>query len=272
MTTHTPGAALRPFVRTLWHSHSQASSSAQRELSLPTGHAHLVLRLSEHPLRIHADLEDPVCHSLSHSLVGGPRAQYYVREVSHSVESVGAMLLPGAARLLFGVDESELAHLHTPLEDLWGTAARTLRDRLQNAGSPAQKLRLFEQSLAHVLTARLSKQKPLHPAVAHALLRFEQGAGIDQVVRDVGYSHRRFLTLFRSQVGLAPKRYCQVQRFQQAVALVSAPKTLGLAALATYAGYSDQAHFTREFKDFAGVTPGHYLALAPQGGNHVPLR
>lgn len=89
------------------------------------------------------------------------------------------------------------------------------------------------------------------------------------VVADIGLSHRRFLTLFEQAVGLAPKRYCRVLRFQRAIAGVVAGEALG--AVAIDAGYSDQAHLTREFQALAGVSPGAYRHISPERDHHVPV-
>jgi AraC-like DNA-binding protein len=85
--------------------------------------------------------------------------------------------------------------------------------------------------------------------------------------RASGRSHRSFVELFRRAVGLTPKRYCRVRRFQRALAL---PRG-SLGALALAAGYSDQAHFTREFRALAGLTPGEYRRRAPERAHHVPV-
>jgi AraC-like DNA-binding protein len=66
---------------------------------------------------------------------------------------------------------------------------------------------------------------------------------------------------FRSHVGVTPKRVARIYRFARLILSVDAPRPAGLAELAHTAGYFDQAHFSREFKDFTGHTPAEYLAL-----------
>ena len=199
MLIRAPRAALRPFVKTLWASDGEVARSApgaERERVLPTGNAHLVFRLSDLPLRLFDRIDDPDGRTLGHSVVGGPRAAFYLRDVSRPVRSVGAELLPGAALALLGVPADELAGRHTPLEELWGEAAREARDRLLEADTAALALELFESLLA----ARLPRVRGLHPAVAHALERFAMNAPVRDVVRESGMSHRGFIALFRRAV------------------------------------------------------------------------
>ena len=136
--------------------------------------------------------------------------------------------------------------------------------RIFSATTGEGRLAAFEA----VLRARLPTVRGMHPAVAAALAQLRQDEGIAAAVRTSGYSHRRFIALFREAVGLTPKVYCRVQRFQR---VLSGSPDMPLAALAFDAGYADQPHFTREFRELAGVSPGQYRAIAPAASHHVPM-
>jgi len=68
-------------------------------------------------------------------------------------------------------------------------------------------------------------------------------------------------TQFKSHVGVTPKRVARIYRFARLILSVDALRPVDWSALAQAAGYFDQAHFSREFKDFTGHTPMEYLAL-----------
>jgi AraC-like DNA-binding protein len=91
-------------------------------------------------------------------------------------------------------------------------------------------------------------------------------------VKESGYSHRRFIELFRRTLGLTPKLYCRVLRFQEALERGAATRAASWVDVALDAGYSDQAHFNREFLEFAGVTPGQYREISPAFSHHVAIR
>ena len=271
MLTRTPRPVLRPFVKTMWAMDQAPSPStvlADRERVLPTGTMHLVFRLSNHPLRLFDDINDRNGRELGYAIVGGARSNFYVRDISEPTSSVGAQLLPGAAEFLFGVPADELAERHTPLEDLWGHSAVDQRDRLLEGDSLERRLDIFES----LLMARLPRVYGLHPAVAHALERFTTTADVGEVVRQTGYSHRRFIALFSRAAGLTPKLFCRVLRFQRGVELTAAKQSPSRVDVALAAGYSDQPHFNRQFREFAGVTPGEYEQISPLSPNHVPIR
>ena len=274
MLTRKPQPALRPFIKTVWASRSQIlpqnsprSESVIRERVLPTGNMHLVFRLSPHPLRLFSNIDDSDGHTISRAVVGGARSTFYVRGISEPVCSVGAELYPGASQLLFGVPADELAGRHTVLSDLWGPTAKSVRDRLAEASDSEQQLQLFES----LLMARLPQVRGIHPAVAQALHQFTTTSNVRAVVKHSGYSHRRFIALFQQAVGLTPKRYCRVLRFQKILECVSANNTISFVDLALVAGYSDQAHFNREFQEFTGVTPTEYRQVSPLSAHHLPV-
>src|SRR5206468_3996838 len=138
---------------------------------------------------LYDDLTERTGTSVGHAVVGGARATFYLRDTPRRVRTVGAVLLPGAAALLFGAPADELAGRHTPLLDLWGrSAVEEARERLLEAADPERQLELFEALLA----ARLPALRGLHPAVAHALARFPSTGDVGAVVDETGYSHRRF--------------------------------------------------------------------------------
>jgi AraC-like DNA-binding protein len=172
------------------------------------------------------------------------------------------VLRPGAAELLFGAAADELSDRHTPLEDLWARAARVAHENLLEAHDVEQRLARLES----LLVSRLPVVHGLHPAVAFAIERFEAGDAVGAVVKGSGYSHRHFIDLFQRAVGLAPKAYCRVVRFQKALRRVI---TESWSVVALDAGYSDQAHFNRDFQEFAGVSPTAYRIAAPTSPNHV---
>lgn len=265
--TRPPGPVLRPFIKTLWAVDATPCVGARRERVLPTGAMHVVFRLSDAPLRLFDDPNGEAARTVGHAIVGGARSSFYVRDVSVPAHSVGAQLHPGAAPLLLGVPGEALAERHTALSDLWGRAADEARARIAEAGSLERKLEVFES----ILAARLPKIRAMHPAVAEALAHFSaDDADVGDVVAHTGYSHRRFIQIFREAVGLTPKLFCRVTRFQRALArAVTGPASW--AAVALDAGYSDQSHLSRDFLEFAGLPPGRYRKIAPASSNHVPI-
>src|SRR5262245_18393600 len=146
-----PRPALRPFIRVVWVSDRVGAADracCDRERMLGSGATHLVFRLSDRPIRLYDDVADPTGTGMGHAVVGGARATFYLRDTPRPSRTVGAVLVPGAAALLFAATADELAERHTSLVDLWGRAAVEARERLLEAAHPERQLDLFEALLA----------------------------------------------------------------------------------------------------------------------------
>lgn len=249
-----PRPELATYVEKVWCGESGAGFDLEHVL--PSGGMHVVFRLSGPAVRIEGK-------DFGYALVGGARSGYYVKDVRAAASSVGAVLKPGGSMALFGVPAWEFAERHTLLDDLWGRAASGLRARLMEADDGCIRLRIFESALL----AR-SRLVTLSPAMRGALDWIGRGGAVGESVAASGYSHRHFNALFRDAVGLTPKLYSRVQRFHRVLRGMG-PGT-SWAELAIAAGYSDQAHFCREFRAFSGVTPGEYVRTNPVDALHLP--
>ena len=170
------------------------------------------------------------------------------------------------AYAFLGVPARELTDAHADLAALWGSIARELRERLCETKTVADRFRILEDALL----ARL--RGSYHVAVSEALAAFERSRGaasIREVARATGLSQRRFIDVFRDAVGLTPKLYCRVLRFQHARALGG--RDWGEIALE--ASYADQAHLIRDFREFTSMTPAEYARRVSDDcfDNHVAI-
>jgi AraC-like DNA-binding protein len=178
---------------------------------------------------------------------------------------MGASLRAGAAGALLGVPVSELADRHIAIADLWGRRGRELHERLAETTTPQGAFEILEAALA----ARLRRPLLLHPAVAHALRAGSVGAlHVNEIQRETGYSAKHFIALFRAAVGLTPKQYLRIQRFGRVLQQLAAGPPVTLGDLAAAAGYSDQSHLTREFRELAGITPTQYRPAGARSEHH----
>jgi len=262
--------ALLPFVELFWSADDgdAVPSRLRREAILPTGTAHIAVRLTDEPIHFLANADDVVGHALRGAVVCGVRSQSYFKALPGDAPTVGAQFRSGAAALLLGMPAHHFAERHLPLEHFWGSAAASqLRERLAEQRNATARIDVFEA----ILAARLPRIRGLHPAIAAALPQLHAARNVGHVAEQTGYSHRHFDRLFTEAVGLRPKLYCRVARFARALERLTAEPEASWADVAAGAGYADQPHFNREFRAFAGLSPSRYRALAAGSGRHVPL-
>ncbi len=251
---HRPAAPLSHYVECLWWSRRDAAQDYWEHV-LPSGRVQLVFTLHEQPLLcLPASSASPI--RWSGSMVHGPQSGYYLAGPKPVGAVAGVAFRPGAAGAVLGLAAEALTDRHLSLEELWGARARNLREQLLAAPDPAAIFRLLEQSLSR----RIQRPLLMHPAVAQALVHGAPWSPdwTAQVRQASGYSPRHFIALFRGAVGLSPKHYQRIQRFNQVAQQLANAAGAGLADAAAGGGYADQAHFSREFRALAGVSPTHY--------------
>ena len=265
----TPAPPLSEFVELLWL-YEGYSQPHEKERLLPDGSMELVINLHEDQTRLYDSQDTAKVATLPGAIVVGAHSEFFVIDTAGQHSVAGVHFKPGGAFPFFDPPASELYNRLVSLDDLWGALAAQLRERLLEAPTPQAKLRILEETLLAQAARRLHR----HPAVAFALGEFHglpQTRSIADVTAQIGLSAKRFIQLFSGEVGLTPKLFCRVRRFQRALRLVGQGRPVQWAAVAADGGYFDQAHFIRDFRAFSGLNPSTYIAQRTEHLNHVPL-
>ncbi len=205
--------------------------------------------------------------TLPGALVCGTHSEFFVIDTEEQFAVLGVHFKPGGAFPFFKPPAGEVRNQHVALADLWGARAGELRERLLAAPTPEAKFRVLET----ILLAQLARPLARHPAVNFALRHLPRARSMAAVTEQIGLSQRRFIQLFDAQVGLTPKLYARVQRFQQVLRLIRRQTQIDWTEVALQCGYFDQAHFSHDFKAFSGFNPTTYLTLRGANLNHVRL-
>lgn len=227
---------------------------------MPSGTFELVVNLREDEFRIYDPERSEVCRQYSGAIVSGAYQRAFVIDAKQHASVVGVHFKPGGAFPFLGTGPEELADKHVALESLWGNAAAELRERLCEAGSPAERFKVLEESLA----ARLTRHRESHYAVRFGLSVLIMGSDanlrIREIAKRVGLSQRRFIQVFTKEVGLTPKLFYRLNRFQRALASLRQNPTPEWAELAFDCGYFDQSHFINDFRGFSGLRPSEFIS------------
>lgn len=250
---HRPAPPLSCSIELVWYNRGY-SVDHRRERVLPNGRFQLIIDLS-------GGFEP---------IVVGMRSEYTMLETATLQHIISVVFWPGGTHEFFEVPAEAFYNEVVPLEQVWGAEVPWLRDRLRDAPTPAEKFQVLEAALLR----RRSERRRLHAAVRHALGRFGRDAHIGSVrdvTQETGVSRRHLARLFREQVGITPKLYCRIRRFQRVVHGIAAGAEVDWTDVALAGGYCDQAHLGHEFRAFSGITPGDYLASDRPHVNHVAV-
>jgi AraC-like DNA-binding protein len=202
--------------------------------------------------------------------LSGPQSKFFVLDRTEQDHMIGVHFKPGGAYAVFGCPVTEFAHHHFELSDIWGSRAESLRSELLEAAGPAARFDVLERRLleAH----RDARER--HPAVAFLLRELGAkpfGVSLADLADRAGYSSKRMTQLFAREVGLTPKVFTRLERFQRVLRRLQGLADVDWSDIALSCGYFDQAHFNHDFRDFSGLNPTTYMARRTPHLNHIPL-
>jgi len=265
-----PGTPLAQFVELFWYCQDQHILADSREKVLPNGCIEIIMNLGAEPIKVYADDDDTQSKIDGDVLISGLHTTPFVIGSSCRGAALGICFKPGGAYPILGFPADHLMDKHISLLDVWPIFAQDLHERLLETSDILTRFRLVEQSLIRCIMS----DHILHPAVAFALKAFQSqncSTSVLGLTDQIGLSSKRFIDLFRTQVGLTPKQYLRVQRFQQVLYHIHHRETFAWSDLALAYGYHDQSHFIRDFRALAGVTPTVYRDTHTADLNHLPL-
>jgi AraC-like DNA-binding protein len=275
--SYIPRAPLCEFVDDFWQYEDYVGDHA-RERILPSGTFEMVFNLQEDELRIYGSSQPDELRRFSGAVVSGPYREAFMSDAAEEAAILGVHFKPGGAFAVLGMPAHELCNTHIDLGAIWGRTANELRERLCALRDPVERFQLVEQALLQ----RLSNSLDRHGAVRVGLEVLTRSRGrtkVRDIAKAVDLSQRRFIELFAGEVGVTPKLFSRLQRFQYALACARRVADVDWAQLAVECGYFDQSHLIHEFREFSGVSPSDFWRrqnrLASAGlhvkRNHLPV-
>lgn len=185
----------------------------------------------------------------------------FVVEYPARVRIVGVHFKPWGISPFVEVPASELRDRWVPVDVVWRRSLDRLRNQIGGVASPTEALRVVEEELRSRLAEIPSRGLDLVLRTGERL-EFSHGAVAVGALSDAaGVSGNHLATQFKSHVGVTPKRVARIYRFARLILSIDALGSVDWSEIAHTAGYFDQAHFAKEFKEFTGHTPTGYLAV-----------
>lgn len=158
-------------------------------------------------------------------------------------------LTPLGARRLLGMPAAALRSALAPLP------FDRLYDAVAGATSWDARFELLDEALLELSAAGGGVRSEL--TWAWQRLHRNPSQRIADLADEIGWSRRHLAATFTAEYGLGPKQVARLVRFQRARSLLATGHSIG--DVASEAGFADQAHLTREWRDLAGCTPGEWL-------------
>ena len=278
MVSRSPAPRLRQHVLG-YCGYEEETVGFTRRRELPSGEVVVIIGFGPELETTYPSLA-PGRAATHRSFVAGMHDTHCVVRTPGSQAGIQLNLTPLGAYLLFGVPMHELTNTVVELDDLLGGEGDLLVEQLHDAPGWEARFDLLDAALVR----RLDAARPASPDVAWAWRRLIASGGrlrVDELCEELGCSRKHMARRFGEQIGVPPKTLARVLRFQRAVHMLGhrdgaswvderergAGRPMSWGEIALECGYFDQAHMNRDFRQFAGASPGELAAtLLPDGG------
>jgi AraC-like DNA-binding protein len=224
---------------------------------LPSRHLTLIVSIGP-PIEIDS-MPDPRQSAGTYmSVLGGLHCGPAIIRHDGNQSGIAIEVTPLGARALLGVTAGALVSTVVDLADVLGWRGAELPERLASAGSWPDRFAILD----HTLTSSLQQVAPPAEVVFawRRLLNSDGSISVHALAEETGWSRRHLATRFRSEIGLSPKAAARVLRFDRARRLLGRSDRPSLVEVANNCGYFDQAHLTRDWRQFAGCSPTVWMA------------
>jgi AraC-like DNA-binding protein len=239
-----------------------------KERVFPDGRAELIVMLDEP----HRDGDAAALIPFPAVCINGVRTRpSVVVAPSSRCRVLGIAFEPSGACRMLRASMKDLVDVTIDLRDALGRAAGELGDRCAGAAessswNPARNAAAAVRAAAQWATqfAKVDGSDPLVDRAAQIILQAHGVVSVDTIGSNFGLARPRLAKRFRDRVGVTPKRFARIVRFNAALSLLG--RAGDIAAAAADLAYYDQAHMYRDFAEFARMTPGEFLSATRYGG------
>jgi AraC-like DNA-binding protein len=256
---YRPCAALADFVKCFWIMEATHNPFQGKEALIPDGCIELIFNLGTPYRRYDSDNNAAL---LKHSHLVGERDRYFLIEQTRAVHLIAARFKPGGLHPFVRFPIAEVTNQTIDLDLIFGSRIKELEAKLFETRNHQRKIDLLQQALLQQL------KEPVSHAMTNAalkLIRQHHGnISVDALTRDLGVNYKYLERHFLQIVGLTPKMFARIARFQYVMQTLRYTAFHAWPSLALDCGYYDQAHFIKEFKAFTGATPSEFIARQNQ--------
>ncbi|WP_199141359.1 helix-turn-helix domain-containing protein [Pedobacter sp. ASV12] len=192
------------------------------------------------------------------ALLAGQHTFVNNRTVYKNFLSLQIVFMPGALYRLLGIAADELTDRFIEAGDVIGPAIEEITERLYQAASHQDMIAIAEEFVKG-LACTTKKDSRAIDLVAQQMLRLN--CSLDHYVSAAFLCHRQFDRQFIRRIGITPKEYLKIVRFDQAFRMKNATPQMSWFNIAIACGYYDYQHLSKDYKAFTGYSPSRFFAM-----------
>ena len=227
------------------------------ERVVPTGHLFIIFELDGFPRHTFDNDSLQPNATFTKVWISGMHRNYISISAHGNSEMFVIQFKASGAYPFFHQPIYELTEKILSAEFLFGEDILQLREDLLKKENSAQKFRLAENWLLEKYDEKKSPPKYLLKTIGE--LQKSPVANFEEIISNCPHSQKHLIDQFKKYVGLTPKYYQRILRFNDILQKIKQQKKISWAQTAYQCGYSDQSHFIKEFKHFSGFNPQEFI-------------
>ncbi|GAB3341603.1 helix-turn-helix domain-containing protein [Larkinella ripae] len=203
-----------------------------------------------------------------HAIVHGMHTVPIYRYGGHDFLAIRIVFQPGALYRLTGIPSPELSNTFVDAEAIWSSAIRIVSQRLNSCNNMTEMLQIIESFLVNVVHA-FRKQHHAVDVISTLILNQREHISLDQLADLSCLSVRQFIRKFEERIGLSPKQFDRIARFDKAFRMRNKYPSLDLLSIAVSCGYYDYQHFAKDCKELTYLAPTSFFEEDLKAAEHV---
>lgn len=266
---HIPGFPLNQFIESfIYYRDYNPVHSIDR--FLPDGNVNIVIDLTDYPKYIYDNETLKEIQTCRNVWFSGMRNQYITIPSGKDSEMFIINFHKGKSYPFVQMPLYELTDSVVDGDLVLTREIMDMREMLLESVSISGKFQVADNFLTKKFRNRLIVN-PFIDFAVNKILQSPDQTSIEHISRKVGYSQKHLIKLFKDNVGMTPKGFLKVIRFQKAIQEIDISKRINWTRLALESGYYDQAHFINDFKLFSGFTPREYIQKQSAYLNYIAV-
>ena len=246
-----PDKELESTIECYWIVNDDDTTPRQQKI-VPDGFTEIIFHFADpYRIRLYDEWE-----LQSECLLAGQIRKHFFLENTGRSDIVGIKLKPTALTHLFGLDMHQFTDKVVDLSTVSGTDFSETGRRLHETKDPAEKVSFLNIHFKKLLSERPLRETAVEKAIdiifsKHGMM------SVSEISRSAGVGERQLENLFKKYIGLSPKFFTRIIRFNYIFTLVQ-ENNQNWSGIVYDASFFDQSHFIRNFKDFTGENPSDY--------------
>ena len=261
-----PRYELKPYITKIWLFESDYMLSPNNSLIAPNARAKIIIPY-KNALSTTDNGKTTVCNESDLYLIGIRDVPVTLSAKPGFTGSIGIELTTCGAYRFLNISMSEITNSLFSFTDIYGKEGKRLQQKMVDHEKPEHKIQIIQEFLLNRLTQENRNNQIIDYSV-NLITSLNGLIEIKELERKTGFSKRYLDYLFKDHLGISPKTFSTIMRFQKFYKHWSETESLNFSRESIYELYYDQSHFIKEFKRYTGYTPMKFPHLENAFGKH----